>query len=165
MKTPSGDHFHLKTAGISPPPIVSRPSSLVPLPSSLVPRAPVGHDDPACRTFVSRPPPPGGFPKGGRGPPLVVSRGSGGKSEIPPEFFFGGLGVYSFNSERIHPQMPPSILGTPGRSASPHRGRLTQPSSEGRFSASAGTSGVSAASGVFSFSSRSVRAREGGRLR
>ena len=27
QKTPSGDHFHLKTAGISPPTLVSRPSS------------------------------------------------------------------------------------------------------------------------------------------
>ena len=55
--------------------------------------------------------------------PLVVSRGPGGKSEIPPEFFFGGLGVYSFNLKRIHPQMPPSILGTPGWSACPPAAR------------------------------------------
>ena len=52
--------------------------------------------------------------------PLVVSRGSGGKFEIPPEFFFGGLGVYSFNSERIHPQRQRAPARSPHR---PPRGR------------------------------------------
>ena len=99
------------------------PRTSVPRPN--VPRTPVGHDDSACRTFVSRPPPPGRVSKGGPLPPCGRFKGVWGKYEIPPEFFFGGLGVYSFNSERIHPQMPPSILGTPGRPASPPQGALS----------------------------------------
>ena len=56
-----------------------------------------------------------GFQRKGRCPSFGRFKvGLGGKSKSLPEFFFGGLGVYSFNLKRIHPQMPPSILGTPG---------------------------------------------------
>ena len=65
--------------------------------------------------------PPGWFPKEGPKPFLWSWEGSGGGIETPPEFFFGGLGVYSFNLKRIHPQMPRVIT----RSLSPPERRDT----------------------------------------
>ena len=41
-------------------------------------------------------PSPGGIPKGGRSPPLVVSRGSGREIEIPPRIFLRGCGGVFF---------------------------------------------------------------------
>ena len=102
----------------SPPPVLRRtldhpiPRARTTRPSP--PSSPVGADDPGGPPPSYRPPspttppyPPGRFPREGPRPFLWS--------------FQGGLGVYSFNSERIHPQMPPSILGTPrpvGRSPS-----------------------------------------------
>ena len=66
--------------------------------------------------------------KGPQALPLVVSRGSRGEiPKSPRESFFGGLGVYSFDSKRIHPRMPPSILGTPGWSTGHRRRGVVTP--------------------------------------
>ena len=76
------------------------------------PQSPRPHPPSQRPSYRNPPYSSGWFPKEGPKPFLWSSEGSGGKYEIPPEFFFGGLGVYSFNLKRIHPQMPPSILGT-----------------------------------------------------
>ena len=71
-----------------------------PVPTSFVPESPVT---------------PGWFPKEGPQPFLWSFQGGrqGGNSKSPLNFSSGVWGMYSFNLERIHPQMPPSILGTP----------------------------------------------------
>ena len=72
------------------------PRTSVPRPSSLVPRAPVGHDDSACRTFVSRPPPPGRVSKGGQRPPFGRFKGVWGEIRNPPRIFLRGSGGVFF---------------------------------------------------------------------
>ena len=54
------------------------------------------------------------FQRKGRSPSFGRFKGGqGGNSKSPLNFSSGVWGMYSFNLERIHPQMPPSILGTP----------------------------------------------------
>ena len=78
-------------------------------------------------TLVPRP--PRGIPKGGARPPFGRFKvGLGGKSKSLPEFFFGGVGVYSFNSERIHPHWRRASPARPaarpvGGPPAPARGR------------------------------------------
>ena len=64
---------------------------------------------------VPPPTPGGGIPK--EGPQLPAfgrfKGGTGGKFAIPPKSFFGGLGMYSFDSKRIHPQLPQVITCSP----------------------------------------------------
>ena len=73
-------------------------------------------ESPQSNTPVTVPPSIPGMVSKGRahGPFLWAFQGGlGGNLAIPPEFFFGGLGGYSFNSERIHPQMPQVITCSP----------------------------------------------------
>ena len=84
-------------------------------------------ESPQCNTPVTAPPSIPGMVSKGRahGPFLWAYQGGlGGNLAIPPEFFFGGLGVYSFNSERIHPQMPQVITCSP---SPPERRALPAP--------------------------------------
>ena len=81
-------------------------------------------ESPQSNTPVTAPPSIPGMVSKGRahGPFLWAFQGGlGGNLAIPPEFFFGGLGVYSFNSERIHPQMPQVITCPPWPVGQPPR--------------------------------------------
>ena len=82
-------------------------------------------------------PPQDGFQRKGHSPSFGRFRGDwGGGIETPPEFFFGGLGVYSFNSERIHPRCRQASLAAPPGGASYLGHGLRRPNSILEFGAS-----------------------------
>ena len=93
QKTPSGDHLHLKLPG---------PSYVAPVgaddlggPNPRPPRDRRARRLGVPRPRLSSPVPPGGFPKGGRCPPLVVG-GVWGRNRNAPRIFLRGSGGVFF---------------------------------------------------------------------